>query len=232
MVKVGDKAYVWVEGQQPVRVGEMPASLYNDLAGEMRPKKALSVTAEDVDQLKITAADGKTHEFRKEKDTWTYVTDSFIKIDPEKVKDYVKDAVDISVKVRIQPPALPERQQPSRLRTGEAYRLVVLEQAGPEKDTRYGSSNGVRETCCRTRRRWASWLDDFRKKAAGGPPPECRRTGCRPAWAACRNAVTKMTNEPMTSPKPKAKAVMTNIQSQYPNASRVHWGHQAFENQT
>ncbi|HOD82803.1 MAG: hypothetical protein BWX88_04685 [Planctomycetes bacterium ADurb.Bin126] len=179
VVKVGEKAYAWVEGDKPLRVGEVPVAVYNDLAGEMRPRKALSIAADDVDQLKIVTSEGKTHEFRKDKDVWVYVTDSFIKIDPEKVKTYVKDAVDVSVEKYVyNPPALQAAAKVTvELKAkGQTHRLVVLEQAGPGKDSRYGSASGVKELVLwsgATVETLAKSLDDFRKKddAPAGPPP-------------------------------------------------------------
>ena len=169
VTKVGDKAYAWVEGQQPLLVGEFPASLYNDLAGELRPRKVLSLAADDVDNVKITGGDGKTLEFRKDKDNWVFVTDPFIKVDPEKVKTYVKDAVEATVeKFVYNPPALQATTKVTvELKAkGQAHRIVVLEQAGPDKDTRYGSASGVKETVIfssSTVANLSKTINDFRK---------------------------------------------------------------------
>jgi hypothetical protein len=94
VAKIGLHCFVWVAGGKFVTIGQFPLSLYNDLSGELRGRRAWSIDPAGVRQVKVLAgAEGVN--LRRDGEGWTCVSDPYVKIDAEKVAAFLKDAGEI-----------------------------------------------------------------------------------------------------------------------------------------
>ena len=94
VVKMEGKVLAWVEGGKIAAVGEVDAALFDELSAELRNRTVLTLDSETIENVKILTA-GRTLELQRTKDDWTYTTDRFVKIDPEKVKSYLDGLKDL-----------------------------------------------------------------------------------------------------------------------------------------
>lgn len=182
VAKVGDNSYVWVEGQKVTAVGEFPVSFYNDLAAELRNRKVLKITPDEVENVKIVSG-SETLELRKEKEAWTYVSDPYVKIDAEKVKTFLKDIQDLAADKFVSPAGAdaakfgldkPKLTAEIKSAKGKVYRVSVSP-TGPEKSQdRYGSAAGVEGVFVlpsATVDKLTKSLKDFKSTGETKPPP-------------------------------------------------------------
>lgn len=94
VAKVGLHSYAWIDGGSIVAVGQFAPALYDDLSAELRSRPVWTVEPEQVRGVKLTAGE-ESLEFRKTPDGWQSVADPYVKIDAEKVANYLKDAKEL-----------------------------------------------------------------------------------------------------------------------------------------
>ncbi len=94
VASIEGKAYAWIEGGKIAAVGEVDAGVYRELSAELRNRTVLTLDSETIENVKIVTQ-ARTFELKRTKDEWTYTTDRFVKIDPEKVKTYLDDVKDL-----------------------------------------------------------------------------------------------------------------------------------------
>lgn len=97
VVLSGIKAYAWVEGRDISVVGEFDMKLYNeDLAAEFRKRNLWEYDPADV--VAVTMRPGKLeHVLRRQGDSWRDTASSLMKIDGEKVTEFLKDVGGLKV---------------------------------------------------------------------------------------------------------------------------------------
>lgn len=95
VVKVDGKSYAWVaDANAAAAVGEFPASLYDDLAGELRDCQVWTLDTKEVVAVKIVNGDDKL-ELRKEKNDWVNAADPYAKINSASVTAFLNDLKDL-----------------------------------------------------------------------------------------------------------------------------------------
>ncbi len=90
VAKVGLHSYAWLAGTKVLAVGEFAPSLYDDLAAELRSRRIWTLDPDKIRGIRLTA-EADSLELRKDGEDWTYTADRYVKIDAEKVGDYLKD---------------------------------------------------------------------------------------------------------------------------------------------
>ena len=94
VVKVDDKAYAWVPGAKPVAIGEIPVSLYDDLASELRQRAVWHVEPNEVIGLRLQAG-AERLELRREGEEWVNALSPDEKADAEKVRAFLAELKDL-----------------------------------------------------------------------------------------------------------------------------------------
>jgi hypothetical protein len=94
VAKVGLHSYAWIDGGSIVAVGEFAPTLYDEMAAELRTRPVWTIDPDQIRGLKLTAGE-ESLELRKMQDAWQSVADPYVKIDAEKVTNYLKDAKDL-----------------------------------------------------------------------------------------------------------------------------------------
>jgi hypothetical protein len=90
VVKVGLHSYAWVAAAKIITVGEFAPSLYDELAGELRSRKVLTVEVDKVQDIRL-AAGADSLELHKDGKAWTCPADAYVKIDEVKVDVFLKE---------------------------------------------------------------------------------------------------------------------------------------------
>ncbi len=139
VVKDKGKSYVWIEGAAPVAVGELAEDFHDKLAAELRDRAILKV-----DPAKVASYSTKTDklelEFKKAGDVWQYAGDTLVKVDAEKVKEFLKTLgeikatrfVDYSAKPRLSRFGLEKPAMVIRLKTDDGkVKSLSVGRTGP-----------------------------------------------------------------------------------------------------
>lgn len=150
LVRLDNAVYAWRDGLPIVAVGELAASAYADLSAEMRNRSVLRLLAADVDAVTITAGQESLRLVR-EKGTWTYPADPYVKIDGEKVAAFLDQFKDVQAEKFVGAsganPAAFGLQAPAvvfECATKSGVKRLSLAPAGPAgAKTRYAQAAGV-----------------------------------------------------------------------------------------
>ncbi len=172
LAKVEGSAYVWLDGAAVAAVGELPASTYDDFAGNLRSLDIWTIEPADVSSIKITSA--KTLEFVKVQQEWKYPADPFVKIDGAKVKGFLDGVKQVQAQ-KFMPLAPTSRPADYGLESPEVVielgckdgpRQLTISKKGPDASGRYASSSGVQGLFVVSGElvgKVAKGLDDFKK---------------------------------------------------------------------
>ena len=88
--QIGLHCYAWQSGVKTTIIGQFPLSLYNDLSGELRGRNFWSFKPAKIAKLKIASTREKI-ELKREGGNWIYTQDPYVKIDTQKVRNFVND---------------------------------------------------------------------------------------------------------------------------------------------
>jgi hypothetical protein len=88
--KVGNDAFAWRPQQDIVPVGKFPERLHDNLAAELRDRTVFRVEANKVDVIRLVRGDDEL-ELRRKDDAWAMLRDPAVKIDGQKVRDFLND---------------------------------------------------------------------------------------------------------------------------------------------
>ena len=177
MAKTDSGAFAWVDGAEVIAVGEVPASLFDDLAAEFRDRSVLSFKAEDVTAVLITAGPDKLHLLRKADDSkgWRSTADPYVKIGAEKVAGFLNDLRDLKAERFVShsagEPAKYGLDSPSlgvelTLARGGPLRVAVSAKSHKADDSRYAEATnvtGVFVLAPETINKLRKSLDDFKE---------------------------------------------------------------------
>ena len=94
VVLSGIRAYAWIGGRDTTVVGEFESKLFAELSGEFRNRRLWELDAESVSRIKIMPGKDE-HVLRREGDRWRYTARAGFKVDPDKVKNFLKDLKDL-----------------------------------------------------------------------------------------------------------------------------------------
>ena len=151
VVKLEGKVFAWVEGGKITAVGEVDAALFDELSAELRNRTVLTLDSETIENVKILTK-GRTLELQRTKDDWTYTTDRFVKIDPEKVTSYLDALKDLQAErfvahtdgqatgFGLDKPWITVELKP---RKGKAVRLKVSATGPQDSPSRHASATGT-----------------------------------------------------------------------------------------
>jgi len=161
VVLSGVNAYAWVEGRDISVVGEFEMKLYNEeLSAEFRKRDLWEFDPADV--VAVTMRPGKQeHVLRRQGDSWRYTASSLMKIDGEKVTEFLKDVGELKVQrfVEHQTPAAPADlakfmakyglDQPwlelvVTTAKGRNHRMVIAAAGTDKTANRYAAVDGVK----------------------------------------------------------------------------------------
>ena len=151
VVKVDDHAYAWGKAGKIVAVGEFALKLHDDLTAELRDRQIWSIEADDVETLKVVVGK-KTLQLERQEETWEYTIDALVKIDAEKIEDYLKDVKEITAeRFTTHGPADPAKfglNAPDvtlEIKTKDAKTRVIISKMGPkDSKDRYAMADGVK----------------------------------------------------------------------------------------
>ncbi len=87
--------YVWVPDAAPVAVGEFPRDLFETLSAELRNRTVWKINPDDIHTISIRAGE-KPLILKRKDDGWSYTEDPYVKIEADKVEDYLKDVKEIT----------------------------------------------------------------------------------------------------------------------------------------
>jgi len=150
-VKLDENTYAWLEAGVIVAVGEFSESLYDKLAAGLRSTKLLTLDADDVDRIRITAGDDRT-ELLREGDAWKYPAGPSVKIDTSKVSDFLVHLRDLNAEefvshASVEPDKYgldkPELTVELVRTKGEPVRLAVSALKHEDTLSRYATISGV-----------------------------------------------------------------------------------------
>ena len=91
VAKMGADSFVWTEGGKITAVGKMSGSFYDTFSAELRALRIGSTSEEPVDLVRITA-DMESLELRRQGGQWVCPADPHMRLDNEKVDNYIRDA--------------------------------------------------------------------------------------------------------------------------------------------
>ena len=88
-VRKDGKCHAWLRGKGVAAIGQFPAGLYEDLCLELRGRQVWRLDPNDVTAFNIIAGQSKA-DLKREKDGWICPSDRDVKIDGEKVLEFLE----------------------------------------------------------------------------------------------------------------------------------------------
>lgn len=89
--RLNGQIFAWMENQKVVAVGLCSEQLFNDFSAELRQRTVLKIKGESVRRIAIEAGkDSLTLQRGAEKDSWAAPSDRYVRIEPEKVANYLQ----------------------------------------------------------------------------------------------------------------------------------------------
>ena len=91
VVKDKNHAYIWKPGTRPVAVGELGEDFYDKLNAEVRDRQVLKIDHEKVVAFSLAGGKKPARVFKKVGEEWQFTADRHVRLDPEKIKDFLKE---------------------------------------------------------------------------------------------------------------------------------------------
>ncbi len=165
--------YVWVPDADPVTVGEFPRDLFKTLRAELRNRQVWKINPDDIRTVSIRAGE-KPLILKRGDEGWSYTEDPYVKIDADKVEDYLEDVKEIKAE-RFENHKTPENAARFALndpwivlelerKDGEPVQMTVSHKGADKTKNRFAVSNnveGVFVISADTAEKLAKSLDDL-----------------------------------------------------------------------
>jgi len=154
VVLSGINAYAWIDGRDVAVVGEFESKLFSELSSEYRNRRLWTFEPDNVTRFKIMPGKDE-HVLRREGETWRYTASSTFNVDPDKVKDFLKDVKDLKAVRFVRHTAPTDKDLKAfgldepwlrlalTVEQGLTHRIVVSSSGADKTKNRYATVDGI-----------------------------------------------------------------------------------------
>jgi hypothetical protein len=140
------KTYVWYDTSpsEPTFVGESDNSLYKDLSLELRDTTIWKIDPETIEQVDLHTGDYSI-QLQRRGEKWRSATDPFLKIDNQKVMDYLESIRETRVRKFVSHTPLTDEDKVTFRLVEPWYTFKLTDTDGKEVEVTVSRSGGITE---------------------------------------------------------------------------------------